>query len=390
MSKLKLALIAHNCRAGGGRFGTLNLLQAMASVADHHKFLLIHPAHCGYEDIKLPEGSEYCRYEGSHSPLKRLWYERKALPQIVDDFDPDIIFGVGNSGLIHPKVPQVLFIRQAHLLYKQSEHNSKVPFMLKLRLWELHRQIKKSIPKTNLIFTQTPVVGERVCKVFDYPQDKICVLRLPPPKDISFDANLEKPKIFQNNPEAFHFLLLTRYLPHRNPSILIPLCKQYAATFRERNIRFIVTLDREYPLSQQFLAEVRLNDFEDLIIDAGEIPRDEVGQYYGYSNILWMPTMLETLGFPFLEAMSNKLPILVPDLDFSRYICGKAAAYYNPDNLQSLFEIILKLQTDTKYYKELKNSTSKELQNRNKFAQDWHEVANDALDALNKVVDRKK
>lgn len=385
MCDMRIAMIAHNCRAGGGLFGTLNLMKGIAAVAQNHKFLLIYPASCGYENIKLPEGSKYVQYSKKHNPVRRLWYERTVLPKIVSDFGADIIFGVGNTGLINPHSPQVLFIRQAYLIYKKSEHRSHVQLRLKLRLWELYNQVKKSLPKTDMIFTQTPVAAERFAEAFSYPIEKIKVLRLPPPEDIICDESRPQPEVFYKNKNCFFFLLLTRYLPHRNPSVLIPLCKKYAQVFRNQKIRFIVTLDKDSPFSVNFLKKVYQYKFEDIILDLGVIPRNQAAQYYRYSNVLWLPTMLETLGFPFLEAMSYQLPILVPDLDFSRYVCGKAAAYYDPWDLESLYNNIIKIKEDKLFYKTLKEAASKELNNHEKFAKDWSEVAHEILLAFESI-----
>ena len=382
---MKVALIAHTCRAGGGRFGTLNLIKGMAAAAKNHEFLLVYPAGCGYENIKLPDGSKYVQYLGSHTPFRRLWYERMILPKVVDDFGADIVFGVGNTGLINPRSPQVLFIRQPHLIYKKSEHRSHVTLWLKLRLWELRQQIKKSLPKTNMVFAQTPVVAKRFAKTFSYPIDKIKVLRLPPPADMVCNDDQTLPEVFYKNKDNFLFLLLTRYLPHRNPSVLIPLCRKYAQSFRDQKIKFIVTLDKESSFSIKFLKKVCHYKFGDIILDVGVIPRNTIAQYFKNSDVLWFPTMLETLGFPFLEAMSFKLPILVPDLDFSRYVCGNAAAYYDSWDLESLYDNIIKVKEDKLFYETLKESALKELDNHEKFAKDWTEAARDILLAFESI-----
>jgi len=256
---------------------------------------------------------------------------------------------------------------------------------LKLRLWELRYQIKKSLPNTDMIFTQTPVVAERFAKTFSYPIEKIKVLQLPPPADMVCEDGQAQSDIFYQNKDCFFFLLLTRYLPHRNPSILIPLCKRYAHTFRNQKIKFIVTLNKDSPFSVKFLKKVYQYNFEDIILDAGVISRNKIAQYYQKSDVLWVPSMLETFGFPFLEAMSFELPILVPDLDFSRYVCGNAAAYYNPWDLESLYNNIIRIKEDKSFYETLKESSLKELNNRDKFAKDWTEAANDILLAFESI-----
>ena len=69
----------------------------------------------------------------------------------------------------------------------------------------------------------------------------------------------------------------------------------------------------------------------------GQLNRQEVVQYFAHCDVLWLHTLIETLCLPFLEAMTLKLPIMAPDFDFSRYVCGDAARYYDPWDLDSAF-----------------------------------------------------
>ncbi len=46
----------------------------------------------------------------------------------------------------------------------------------------------------------------------------------------------------------------------------------------------------------------------------GKVPLAEVGQYYEKASIFCLPTTLEPFGIVFLEAMSNKLPIVATDI----------------------------------------------------------------------------
>ena len=59
---IKIAIIAHACRGGGGLFQTANLLKALKNVTEDEQFMIVCPAGCGYEEIELPANSKLFVY----------------------------------------------------------------------------------------------------------------------------------------------------------------------------------------------------------------------------------------------------------------------------------------------------------------------------------------
>lgn len=176
-------------------------------------------------------------------------------------------------------------------------------------------------------------------------------------------------------------------MPHRNPGILIPLCMKYRDIFRKHKIRFITTVgSHEKPLGTAFLEKITKHNLQDLIINVGELDRQQVVQYVTHCDVLWLHTLIETLCLPFLEAMTLKLPIMAPDFDFSRYVCGEAALYYDPWDLESAFQSVMKFKEQTELREQLIQEGQNELRKSDKFAADWQETAQDVLTYLKELV----
>jgi len=388
MKKTKIAIIAHGCRSGGGLVGTLNLLRAFKDVAENEEILLVCSAGYGYEQIKLPLGSDIYVYQGIHFPVARQWFERITLPLIIDRYNPDVIFGPGNIGLTKPKVSQAIFIRTAYLFYNREKYYPNATIKERIRLAALRDQVKTSlINGTNLVFVQTPVVRERVAVAFDYPITQINVLRLPPPADVQFPSDDTVPPVFRSGENDFNILIMTPYMTHRNPDVLIPLCRNYCRQFREQHIRFITTITAgEHRYAERFLKNISRYGFEDIILNVGELSRSEVAKYFINSQFLWLPTMIETLCFPFLEAMTLGTPIMAPDLDFARYVCGDAAVFYDPWNVDSIFRSIMLMRENASLRRELAEKGKIELGDRKKFAANWEEAAVDVIRNLRLLV----
>jgi glycosyltransferase involved in cell wall biosynthesis len=385
MNKLKIAFLAHNLRAGGGLVGTLNLFKSLKNVSVNEKLFVIYPKGCGYEDIELPTDSEVFVYSGSHSPLQRVWFETISLPRIVGRFKPDVICGLGNIGLSNPRVRQAVFVHNPFVMYNKDDY-PRMPFMFRLRTEALRRQIAKSAAKSNLIFCQTPVVKKRFAERFGYPEDKIRIVRWPPPMEVTVPTDSKPPPALDKSGGDFFLFIMTRYLPYRNPGILIPLCNKYAAEFRQHHIRFITNLDTERNKpSSEFVNEIHRRHFDDIVTNVGVLPREDVSKYLWNSNVLWLPTYIETLCLPFLEAMVLGVPVLAPDLDFTRYVCGEAAVFHTPGDIDSAFAKIMLLRQDSALRKSLVEKGRAQLQDKSIFSANWEEVAGDMLRELRQL-----
>jgi glycosyltransferase involved in cell wall biosynthesis len=385
MKNIKIAFIAHCCRTGGGLFGTLNLLRAMKSVAHDMRFLLIYSTGYGYEDIELPAGSEKFAYRGSHRPIARYWFEKSKLPKIIKDYNADVIFGAANVGLSSISIPQAVFVRQAYLFY-DKKYYPQIHLKLQLRIAALKWQTRKMLPFTNRIYVQTPIAKHRFSEKYHYPESQIKVLTLPTPAEIYPIEGVESPAVFDKSSGNFYILALTRYMPHRNPSVLIPLCRKHGNQIRERKIKFITTVELEGNRRVgTFLKNISKYHLEDIIINVGSLSRQGVVKYFSHSQAFWMPTTLETLGLPFLEAMTMGVPILAPDIDFARYVCGEAAVFYDPWDINSVFEKIMLLRQDSALRKTLAEQGKVELADRTRFSANWEEVADDILRELREL-----
>jgi glycosyltransferase involved in cell wall biosynthesis len=387
---LKIAIIAHSCRAGGGLVATKNLLGALKSVVRNEKIFLVYSKGYGYETIKLPENSDVYVYDGSHTPLKRYLFEERTLPAVVSQFAPDVIFGPGPTALSNPRAPQSLFMRNPYLFYPKDcyPHTSLYDVV---RTWALRRHVKKSLPHTQMIFAQTPVVKARFAGQWNYPEENIKVLRFPVPADVQPNPNCPIPEPLKQRSGAFTFLVLTRYLAHRNPEILLPLCLKYKNEFRKSGVCFITTLGQDpRTLPKRFLRRVNKLDLQDLIVDVGYLNREQVVQYYTHCRVLWLHTLMETLCLPFLEAMTMRLPILAPEFDFSRYVCGTAAQYYDPWDVDSLFENLMTLRQDAALRQTLIENGHQEIRDPAKFSNNWEEVAVELLKNLHRLADSGK
>lgn len=62
----------------------------------------------------------------------------------------------------------------------------------------------------------------------------------------------------------------------------------------------------------------------------GQVPHTDMPSLYRSAAAFVLPSLLETFGFPYVEAMASGVPIICADIPTAREICGEAALYFPP------------------------------------------------------------
>ena len=72
----------------------------------------------------------------------------------------------------------------------------------------------------------------------------------------------------------------------------------------------------------------------------GIVSRDELRSLYRGASQVVLPTVMETFGFPYIEAMALGKPLVCADIEVARELCGDAPYYFRPDDAGSLAEAL--------------------------------------------------
>jgi len=378
---MRIVLLAHALTGQGGWISGTNFIRSLASAVPQHQYLITVPADCGYEKIRLPEGSRFLICPNRAALPVRLKLETKTIPAAVKDFKADIVLGLGNHGLRHIDCPQAIWIRNGYLVYP-SKYFAKAGLATKIHVWLQRIHLRQVLRHTNIIFCQTPVMQKRIAEYYGYDVNKIKIL----PNALSAFLRGPVAPVPEELPQGlakdrFNCLVLSTYYIHKNPEIIVSECLKSPENFR--GIRFITTIANE-GLGKRFLEKVSSNNIlRELIYNVGPIAHEKLKVYYDNVEVVIMPTVMESFSVTYLEAMYFGVPILTTDLDFARYICGDAAAYYNPWQVGSFAEKLLQLRNDVCLRKEL---IARGKGQWHKFCHTWDDVAKTAIGEIEKVI----
>lgn len=379
---MKIALLAHNLRKGGGLVVGRNFIDALRDVAPHHKYLVCVPSSVGYEQIKLPGGSSFyfCR-PGRF--LGRTGLEFVTLPRLIREFAPDVLLALGNQGILDINCPQAIWVQSGYLVYSLRQFG-KVSWKDRLRVRLQRAVLRVCLRRTQLLFCQTPVMQQRLAAHYGYDIAKIKILPnalsgfLAEPRDKN-DV-IKKPECLSE--DKFNCLILTQYSPHKNPEMIMEICLRNSE--RLKGIKFITTVSEQGSLAgRRFVGRVEAHShLRELIQDVGPIPHEQLEAYYRNIQLVIIPSLMESFSATYLEAMYFGVPILTTDFDFARYLCGDAAVYYDPRQPESLIKEILALKSDFLLREKLVQAGRERYK---RFSHSWNEVVGAALYELERM-----
>lgn len=341
---MKLFVVAHNCRRGGGISVAQNLIRAFARVAPEHDYCFTIPPDLGYAECcgLLPRHRQIVY---RHRGLAHRWmWDTFRLPSLAATFGPDVIFNMANRGFVRPPSPQATLVQDPHLYYPPS-HFGAVSARERAFAWYHRRQFARSLPRTDLVFCQTECARARLHSA--YRTDVRIVLC---PNQVSTAVRgspsaVECPEAISRLGKALTLLVVSRYYEHKNLEIIPEVFDRYRD--RLQDVAVVLTLSaEEHPRAARLLRRIEERRLSSNIVTVGPVPQDQLEAYYRHSDALFLPTLLESFSGTYVEAMLFGRPILTSNFDFAREVCGDAALYFDPSNPDSICESILKLKND--------------------------------------------
>lgn len=264
-----------------------------------------------------------------------LTYYKRSLPRVISRFLECTIFGGMFDGdtplLVMGDIPlrckgtQVVFLQNKLLLDKFS----------KLKILDcIKYQILKYIFKRNLSYVDSFIVQTDTMKrhlLALYPGFKGCVYVVAQPvPDWLLRANFRRTVNSYNDQIGINLFYPSAFYPHKNHLLLSDIIDPDAWPIN----KLTLTID-DYlnPLSKARWIECvgRLN--VDMVVD----------EYRSTDGLLFL-SQSESYGFPLIEAMWLGIPIICPDLEYARDLCGDEAIYFDPFLSDSLLSAVEELK----------------------------------------------
>ena len=361
---------ASNIIALGARALVLSLLPALMRAMSGWQVSLLLPDTHDFRDLPITDRTKIIYWKIARGKLndllrlKRLYWD---LPRLANKFNPDMVLTLGDLGALRLHCPHVIFLHNPCFIYSRSEVGNHAWSLVKYSY--MIRHLAWSLRSASRVIVQTPVMAERLAQRYPISSERIVQVAQPVPQHVLLGLdNRTRFAPIENCAKPVRLLFLAAYYPHKNHAILPSVAEELRRRGLASRVQVFVTLDENQKASNSIRNMIQ--QYPDVITNLGRLPSDQVAGAFRSSSALFLPTLLESYGLIYLEAMACGAPILTSDRDFAHWMCRDLALYFDPFNAASIVDAIELLPRLTT--RDFAQRAEKHLQ---AFPKDWDEVA---------------
>ncbi len=282
------------------------------------------------EALYLPDRGALAEWSPAASATRTTIYRRRvpqSLSRVLECMIPQHVYA-GTTPLltlgdlpIRTAARQVVLVQTPHL----TKHGSSAA----------KYRIARALFRANLCFAaaivvQTEAMRAAMCATYALDPARLHVIAQPPP-DWLTATRLQRNGRIGTTPTLSLFYPAADY-PHKNHRLLAAIRPH---DWDRLDARLTLTIDPSNSPNPALRG----------VDCVGRLSPDGVIAAYAQADALLFLSLSESYGFPLVEAMWARLPIVCPDLPYARTLCGDEALYFAPHDPASLLAAIAELQT---------------------------------------------
>lgn len=274
---------------------------------------------------------------------KRIWlrvlWEQFILSRCLARWRADVLFAAFDLAPFFAPCPTVLGIRNPSPVRKTDGIDLKALTHRWLSLY--------SCKRAKYVFYPTKYAGKLLGDALQVKEEKRRVI----PHGV--DHNLwnspgDQSEILKEYgvAQGRYLLFVSNFYPYKQPDLVIKAFTLWLAKYKRTGFKLLL-VGKGPKIFDEFENQLRgLVDslaLQKSVIFTGYVPRAHLPALYRHSAVFVLPTLLETFGHPFVEAMACGVPIICMDTEFARELCGNAAHYLPDSNPAVLADTIEKI-----------------------------------------------
>lgn len=177
-----------------------------------------------------------------------------------------------------------------------------------------------------------------------------------------------------------YLLFVGNVKPHKN---LVRLVEAYEILMEKIPHDLVIVGKKEGFITEDKVVQEKALKLNHRIHFTGYVTDNLLRQYFMHADTLVLPSLYEGFGLPALEAMACGCPVVASNAASLPEVCGDAAYYVAPDNIESITDGIYKVITDETLRKSLseKGFERAKLFNWEKSAKEHLKVFEDVLNS---------
>ena len=319
---------------GGPQTYFLNLVEALVKIDSANEYVVFLNAEAVKQfPITAPMlRVQACRVPGRVRPLRLLW-ENLILPGQARRARLDVVHSLGYIAPFALSGRSVVTVLD--MIHYLHPHDVEP---LKRLLWRVLFPL--SLRRVDEIVSISRSVKKDIARFFPWAESKITPIPLGVNHALFNQAPSNKPVPFHTQNTQPFILSVASISPHKNIGTLFRAFARIRATAPDLQL---VLVGMKTAASDDMLRLAHTLSIDRHVIFAGRILDRELVTLYQSARALVFPSLYEGFGLPLLEAMACGCPVIASDRSSIPEVVGNAALLFNPENIDQLIELILRV-----------------------------------------------
>jgi glycosyltransferase involved in cell wall biosynthesis len=324
---LHLAVEAVGAKHGGGAVVLGDFLRAAIRSEDIERITIFcSPPNVRKFDMPCsPKLFEVPRPDAEGSVLGRFRWLIRGLKQEVKALKPDILVCMNGIGSSPERIPVVVFIQQA--LPFCGEALERCDLRTKIRIRTIGSLMKRSCANAALIVTQTPTMTEWIRSACPMTNEQFIVVK-PWGDQVGMDSEQGGSVVgMLSVPSHLRLLYVGNSSRYKNLECLLKALPEIRR--HTPGVTLFLTCPAGHPACKN-----------PGVVGLGYLGGGSLRTAYRLATLFVTPSLVESGGLIFTEAMTMGTPIVAPDRAYARESCGDAAVYFDPNRPSELADVI--------------------------------------------------
>jgi glycosyltransferase involved in cell wall biosynthesis len=345
INKKNVLINFHTSNTGGVINFKLNYLKEINSLAKKYNFKIFVLIGDHEKNVKKYSNLNIIKnIEIPKSFIEKFFFYEFRLKKIVLKNKISLLFNFGDISANITNSKQIFYFDWPYAVYDE------LSIWKRLNMKDFFSKLLKriyfflTISRVDQVIVQTNTMKKRLSKKI-HKEIKI------------IDVGYQKKKLLKNNYYSKNttnlkekiFIYPTVYYPHKNIEILIEVAKKIKSN--NLKIKFALTFDKRGKIEKGVIKKIKNLSLEGQFIFLGFLSRNDLNIQIQKSYAIIMPTLIETYGLQYSDALIFNKLILTSDKDFAHEICRDAAIYFNPVSSNDIYLKILKSINDQRLIK---------------------------------------
>jgi glycosyltransferase involved in cell wall biosynthesis len=263
--------------------------------------------------------------------LYRLWWLENRLPSEVRRCGANVLLCMGGIGSAGGQLPHVTFIQQSLPFF--SKVLAGIGPFERLRMNVILRAMNKSCQSSWQVIVQTPTMLRRIAETFRIPPTRITVV-LPVVNDLPKPVTLsDRLAVMRDAKAGLRLLYVGNQSSYKNVNFLVSAMSSLRVLLPD--LRLFLTWPPDHPARRA-----------EGVVGLGYLHGAELREAYELATALIMPSFVETVGLPMLEAMNVGTPVLAANRPYAHDVSEDAALFFDPVDVSDLTSKVSALLSD--------------------------------------------